>query len=395
MIYLDHHAATPLGGVATEAMVRAADEAWANPASPHAAGRAARRWLEDARRTVAEAIGARPAEMVMTGGGTEACNLMVLGLSAATGAPPTAGSSRPPAASRVITTAIEHPAMAAAVARLGAAGAEVITLAVPAGSPPPPAALRALITDEDHTDALAKHTLVALQWINHETGTVLPVEHYGQVCRDLGARLAIDGTQALGKLPVDVTQVGAHAMAFASHKIGGPAGSGALWLAPHLAIEPQVVGGGQERGRRAGSPDVLAAVGFGAAARCVGPRCEAMDEIAGLRDRLEQHLVALGGVVNGAGGPRVATVTNVSFRGRRGPALVAALDVEGVCVAAGAACSSGLTEDSPVLRAMYPDEPWRAGSALRISLGPETTSADVARATDVIERVLKRGAAKI
>jgi cysteine desulfurase len=151
-----------------------------------------------------------------------------------------------------------------------------------------------------------------------------------------------------------------------------------------------VLGGKHERGRRAGSPDLLAAVGFGAACTVLGERLAAMPRIARLRAELEAGLLALGAVRNAEVGPRVATVSSVSLRGAAGEALVAALDLDGLCAASGAACSSGLSEPSPVLLAMYPSEAWRAGSALRLSLGPETSSAEVAAALAVLGRVVPR-----
>jgi cysteine desulfurase len=157
-----------------------------------------------------------------------------------------------------------------------------------------------------------------------------------------------------------------------------------------IVFDSVLRGGGQERGRRPGASDVIAAAGFGGTCTAVAARLEAQPAIARRRDRLEAYLVERGAVVNGAAGERVATVTNVSIEGRRGQELVAALDVEGLCVASGAACSSGVTEESPVLRAMYPDEPWRARSALRASLGPETTDDEVKAAIGVLELVLGR-----
>lgn len=374
-IYLDHHAATPTIERARRAMDEAREVAWANPASVHAAGRASRAILERARTSIARAIGAAGADVVLTAGGTEACNLAVLGIAGET-------------PRHLITTAIEHPAIAAPIAALEARGWRATRLAVPQGRAPSP---------DDLARAIEGDTaLVAIQMVNHETGTILPVASYAALARARGIPMVIDATQALGKIPVDAGVIGATAIAVASHKIGGPAGAGALWIARDArAVSPVILGGAQERGRRAGSPDVVAHVGFGAACDAIEERLGAMPGIAARRDTLERALRAQASIVINAdpasgGGPRVSTVISASARGWRGTALVAALDLEGLCVASGAACSSGLDAPSPVLAAMYEDEPWRAASALRISLGPETTDDEIERARGAVLRVLAR-----
>lgn len=367
MIYLDHHAAGPVSPGATAAMDRARSDGWANPSSIHAAGQRARAVLEGAREAVGAALGAKAADVVLTSGGTEAVNLGVFGL--------VKGMTR------IVTTDIEHPAVLESVRRLEAGGMTVTKLHFAGGLAPDPSALSALVDDR---------TLVAIQWINHETGTVLPVAKYVAAAVARGARVVVDATQAFGKVPVDVTALGAHAVAVASTKIGGPAGAGALWVRRGVDIDPLFAGGAQERGRRPGSPDAVTQAGFGAAAAEVPSRLASMPAIARLRDRLEATLVALGGEVNGAEGPRAATVVNASFRGWRGEALVAALDLEGIAAASGAACSSGLSAPSPVLRALYPNAPWRAESALRLSLGPTTSEDDVARSVAILTRVIPR-----
>jgi cysteine desulfurase len=373
VIYLDHHAATPICAAAAVAMNAARASAWANPSSAHAAGRRARALIEQARREVAEAIGAAPADIVLTSGGSEACNLGARGLEGLRGG-------------HVITTLIEHPAVERTVQWLETeASVSVTRLAAPLGEPPAPEQLAAAIR--------ADTRLVAAQWINHETGTILPIAAYARVCRGAGVPLFVDATQAIGKLPFDVGVLDADLVALASHKIGGPAGAGALWVRRGLSLLPLIAGGSQERGRRAGSPDVLHAVGFGAACTQLPARLAIQPRLALLRERLEVELVKLGGALNASAGTRAATVVNASFPGRRGEALVAALDLEGVCTATGAACSSGLSEPSRVLLAMHPAEPWRASAALRLSFGLETTENDVETALAVLGRVLSRSAA--
>jgi cysteine desulfurase len=367
LIYLDHHAATPTCAAAREAMADAEADGWANPASVHAAGRGSRALLERARDRVATALGAEPSDVVFTSGGTEAVSLGVLGL----------GRRR----TAIVTTRVEHPSVAAAADRLEAGGTHVIRLPALGGRAARVAEVRS---------ALGPDALLAVQWVNHETGARWPIEAWTEVAREARALVLVDATQALGKIPVDVAALDADAVAVASHKMGGPSGAGALWVRRGVDIDPLLVGGAQERGRRPGTPDVVAVAGFGGACAAVESRCAAMARIEALRDELERCLVELGGVINGDTERRVPTVTNASFRGWRGEHLVAALDLEGVCVSTGAACSSGKSEPSPVLLAMYPDEPWRAAAALRLSLGPETSRDDVAGATAAVRRVLSR-----
>jgi cysteine desulfurase len=372
-IYLDHHASTPLSGGVLEAMHAAEPDAWANASSAHGAGRRARAHLDGARRTIAESVGAEPPDIVLTSGGTEAICTAILGAFAPSDVP-----------AHIVASAIEHPAVSESIARLASRGARVTTLPVLGGVPPDADAFAAALRPDT--------VLVAVQWVNHETGIVLPVATYADVCRARGVPLVVDAAQAVGKLPVSVAALGVAALAWSASKLGGPHGAGAVWLARSRAHWPVLAGGGQERGRRPGTPDVRAAVGFGAASRALPERLAAMPRIAGFRDRLEAGLRARGAIVNGVpvGGARVATVTHVAFEGLRGDVLVAALDLEGLCVSSGAACSSGLAAPSPGLRAMYPDALWRAEGALRFSLGPETTDAEVDAALSALDRVLVR-----
>jgi len=354
-------------------MNAARPNAWANPSSVHIAGRTSRALLEHARSQVAAAIGGAAADVVFTSGGTEACNLGVRGLAGLRGA-------------HVLTTAVEHPAVAGAIARLAHdAGVQSTQLAVPRGRAPDP---------EQFARALRPETrLCAIQWVNHETGTLFPVAAYADVCRRAGVPLFIDATQAAGKLPIDVEALGCDLLALASHKLGGPAGIGALWIRRGIEIDPLLAGGSQERGRRPGSPDVLGAVGFGAACETLSERLVAQPALAALQARCDAELARVGALRNAEMSERVGTVCNASLAGWRSEALIAALDLEGVCSASGAACSSGLQEPSPVLRAMHPDEPWRAGAALRLSFGPETTEAEVDAALHALQRVCARKSA--
>jgi cysteine desulfurase len=374
MIYLDHHAATPLAPEVRAAMARAHELAWANPESVHRAGREARALREAARAGVAEALGAKPADIVLAGTGSEALNLALLGIARAR--KDATGSTR------VITSAVEHPAVTASVAQLGREGFTSVALVPLAGRAVSAEGLRAALTPDT--------ACVALQWVNHETGNVWPIAEYAEVCRAQAVPLVVDACQALGKVAIDLAAFpGVTALVVAAAKIGGPAGVSALFHARSEPLWPVLYGGAQERGFRPGTPDVAALAGFGAALAGLPARLAAQSRIAGLRDALERSACALGATRNGEG-ERVATVSNLSFAGLRADVLVAALDVEGLCVSSGAACSSGLGAPSPVLRAMYPDSPWRAESALRLSLGPETSEKDAADAADILARVLGR-----
>lgn len=356
MPYFDHHAATPLSDAARAAMHEAL-AAQANPSSIHRSGRRAKAQVEGARRAVGRALGCAPADVVLTSGGTEACNLAI-------------GLDQGP----IAISTLEHPAVARSAERRGS---KVILLE-------PQNLLRDL---ERALDEGAR--FVALQWVNHETGLVLPIAEVAERCRAVGARLFVDATQALGKLPIDLEAI--DLCAVSSAKVGGPLGAGALYVRRGIELDPLLLGSADERGRRAGSPGLIATVGFGAALEALSARLEAQPRVGALRDRLEAALVARGASPNhGRDQPRVSTVTNVSVPGWRGPLLVAALDVEGLEASSGAACSSGLDAPSPVLLALFPDAPWRASSALRMSLGPETTEADVDEAIAILDRVLQR-----
>ncbi|MFK8003882.1 MAG: cysteine desulfurase family protein [Polyangiales bacterium] len=360
MIYLDHHAATPLASAAATAMEEAREIAFANPSSIHAAGRASRALLENAREGVAAALGAQAADVIWTSGGTEACNLGIWGLSFR----------------RIVTSEVEHSAVSAAAREAGVPVERI-----------PAAALR----EGAFADFLDEGTLLATQWVNHETGSIWPVQQMAAACESVGARLFLDATQALGRVPIDVTLLGADCVAVASHKVGGPSGSGALWVRRDVELSSVFHGGGQERGRRAGSPGVEAIVGFGAACREIESRLTEMPRVAAWRDQIEACLMQLGAKVNGAEGPRVASATNCSLAGWESPVLVAALDMEGLCASAGSACSSGTPEPSAVVAALYADNMDRARSALRLSLGPEGLSDEAIHAAcAILERVIPR-----
>ncbi len=343
VIYLDANATEPLRPAARAAVLAALDTV-GNPSSVHRAGRAARRVLEDAREAVAARFGASPAATVFTSGGTEADALAVHAL---------AGGGR------VIVGATEHDAIRAA-----APGAAI--LPVDRDGVADLAALERLLGD-------GGAALVCLMLANNETGVIQPIHEAAALCRRHGARLHVDAVQAAGRISVDLAELGADSLAVSSHKLGGPQGAGTLLLAPGLAsIAPLIAGGGQERGRRGGTPALPAIAGFAVAACCALPDAGAM---ARLRDGLEASAVAAGAVAIGAGAARLANTACLALPGVRADAQVIALDLAGFAVSAGAACSSGKVAASHVLAAMGLGE--LAGQAIRVSLPWDVTEADI------------------
>jgi cysteine desulfurase len=333
MHYLDANASEPLRPEAKAAMT-AAFEVTGNPSSVHAAGRAARRLLEDARERIATRFGARDQDVVFTSGGTEADALAVHGL----------GLGR-----QIIVCATEHDAVRAA-----APGALVLPVD------------RNGVADLDGLRAMLVRgpaALVCLMLANNETGTIQPIAEAASLCRAYGALLHVDAVQAAGRIPVDLTELGCHSLALSAHKLGGPAGVGVLLLAPELsAIAPLIAGGGQERGRRGGTQALTAIAGF--AAVCQPP--SGQPRLAALRDRAEASAVRLGAIVCGGGAARLANTTSLALPGVRADTQVIALDLDGIAVSAGAACSSGKVQTSHVLTAMGLGG--LAGEAIRVSL---------------------------
>lgn len=372
-VYLDYAATTPLRPEVREAMLAVLGERWGNPSSVHRWGREARAALEEARARFAAVIGASPAEVVFTRGGTEADNLAVLGRARADG-PRT-----------VAVSAIEHKAVLASAKALAADGWTA----------------RVLPVDGDgrlELDALAeilradRPVLVSVMWANNEVGALQPVEEIAALCAEAGAAFHTDAVQALGKLPVGLDRVGVDLAAFSAHKLGGPRGTGALFVRRGTPLEPILFGGGQERGLRSGTEDVAGAVGFALAAELAEAERETvMARIAALRDRLEAGLCERvpGLRVNAAAAPRLPTISNVSAPGADAEMLLMALDLEGVAASSGSACSSGAVEPSHVLTAMGLSADV-AGPSVRFSLGRDTTDADVDRALEVFPAVVER-----
>jgi cysteine desulfurase len=368
--YLDWNATTPPLPEVARAMADAAASAWGNPSSIHADGRAARARVEAARAAVAALAKVDPRDVVLTSGGTEANNIALRSAFFATS---------PGAAPQLVASRLEHPSVtrvAEALEREGRAHVRWLRV-TPAGG----------IDLDDLEDALASAPtrLVALQSVNHETGVVQPTREAARLAREHGAILHIDAVQAWGKVAVDESDGDTRALA--GHKIRGPKGIGALLSRPGIPLFPCLLGGAQERGLRPGTADPVAAAGLTVAAERARSGVERYAAVRALRDRLERGLVAMGLGVNGAG-DRAPHVTNVWCPGFPGPELVAALDLAGVSVSAGSACSAGTNEPSPGLEAMLGVA--RAACSVRVSLGDATTDEEVALALRAFARVLPR-----
>jgi cysteine desulfurase len=343
-------------------MASALESGWANPASVHAPGRRARALVEDARAAVARLAGRNERDVVFTSGGTEANNLALGGARA------------------IVTSRLEHPSIVRVAEAHEALGAVVRWIRVDE---------RGLVAPDRVEEALAglePGAVVAVSAVNHETGVIAPLRQIAAVAERAGARLHVDAVQGAGRLEPSVWQWGT-TLAIAAHKLRGPKGIGALVSQPGFVPAPVLRGGSQERGLRPGTLDAVALAGFRAAAEHAEGGPERYGRLVPLRDRIELSL-ASHGQVNGAGSPRAPHVTNISFPGARGDELVAALDLEGISVSSGSACSAGTEEPSPVILAMLGPE--RARSALRVSLGEDTTDADVERLLFVLSQVLPR-----
>jgi len=352
-IYLDHNATTPLRPEAAAAIGEAMHTC-GNPSSVHAAGRRARGIIEDAREEVAALAGATPAEVVFTSGGTEANALALRG----------------PGPRRLLVSAVEHASI-------------TVTAGLAAAIPVD----RDGIVRLDALDALraaaAEPALVSVMAANNETGVIQPIAEVAAVCRRHGALLHCDAVQAAGRIPLDRREMGAQLLSLSAHKLGGPAGVGALIVDASLPLQPLLRGGGQERGRRAGTENLLGIAGFGAAAARASTLPDAA-RLTLLRDRLERRLRAVcpSAQVFGATAPRLPNTTCIAMPGVAAETQVIAFDLAGIAVSAGAACSSGRVARSNVLSAMGVGDDL-ARSALRVSLGWTTGEADVEQFLEV------------
>jgi len=380
MPYLDHAATTPVLPEVIAAITEALGER-GNPSSLHASGRRARRRVEESREELAAALGARPSEVVLTAGGTEADNLAVKGIYWARRAAD--GRRR-----RVVASAVEHHAVLDAVDWLVAhEGAEVSWLPVDEYATVSPGALRRAV--EQNPDDVA---LVSVMWANNEVGTVEPVAELAAVAHEYGIPFHTDAVQAVGAVPVDFTASGADALTMTGHKLGGPVGAGALLLRRDVDCVPLQHGGGQERDVRSGTLDVSGAVGLATATRlAIQRRPEVSARVAALRDELVAGVLASvpDARVNGHPTHRLPGIANLTFPGCEGDALLMLLDAAGVECSTGSACSAGVAQPSHVLIALGAT-PAEARGTLRFSLGHSSTRADVDAAVEAIVPAVQR-----
>jgi len=375
MIYLDYNATTPLCAAALEAMQPFLDRHFGNPSSVHAAGREARAGVDDARDRLADLLGAKPHELIFTSGGTEANNLAVLGLARA----------HQDRGRHLICASTEHHAVLQAFEHLVKREAfEVTFLPVDEGGRVDPDELERAIRSDT--------ILVSIMTANNETGVLQPIEKLANICDEHGILLHSDMVQSFGKLDTHAGASGLAAASFAAHKFHGPKGAGLLYLRAGLPIEAVQFGGAHENQRRPGTENVAAIAGMAAAAEwTLRDRAREQEREGALRDRLWNQIVAAfpSATQNGDTTNRLANTLNVSFAGLSSETLLMALDLEGICASSGSACMVGSVVASHVLLAMGVPAAL-AGSAVRFSLGYETTEAEIDRAGDIIARIMNR-----
>jgi len=373
-IYLDYNSTTPVDRAVLEAMLPYFADSFGNASSIHSAGQRGRAAVDAARESVAALIGAKPAEIVFTSGGTEADNLALFGSVAAS------NQTR----KHIITTAIEHHAVLNAAQALAKQGVEVTFVPVGASG---------IVDPEDIRRALRPESiLISVMHANNEIGTIQPIEEIGRIAAEADVYFHSDAVQSAGKLPLDVNRLGVDFLSLSAHKIYGPKGVGALYVRAGTPLEPQFYGGHHERDQRPGTENVPGIVGLGNAAELANENLTGdVLQLAILRDRLERALVgSLPSVrINGDAKWRIPNTTNLAFAGASGESLVIALDLQGVACSTGAACSSGAVEPSHVLLAigLSPDD---ARSSLRFSLGRTTTSDEIESAIEIIPAAVER-----
>jgi len=374
-IYFDYNATTPLAPEVIEAVTAATRDLFGNASSVHTFGQQAKAAIDQARSSVASLIGADPLEIVFTSGGTESDNFAIRGI---------ADALEPTKRRHLITTAIEHEAVLNTLKALARRGWRTTLLSVDASGIVSPERLREVITDDT--------ALVSVMHANNEIGTIQPIAEMAAIAHEHGALLHTDAVQSAGKIAVDVRSLGVDLLSISAHKFNGPKGAGALWIRRGVRVQAIQTGGKHERNRRAGTENVPAIAGMGAAARVSMSKLDRESaRVAALRDRLESGILQAvdGTVVNGDRGRRVPNTTNISFDRVEAESLLIALDLEGIAVSTGSACSSGTLEPSHVLRAMgLPAH--RTQNSLRFSLGMLSTAEEVDRVIEVLPRLVEK-----
>jgi cysteine desulfurase len=372
-IYLDNSATTRVDELVLQSMLPCFQENFGNASSVHLFGQEARGIIEDARRSVAELIGADTREVVFTSGGTESDNSALWGIFRS--------GYRP--GNHIVTAKIEHPAILATCKAMESAGADITYVPVDSSGRVDPGAIESAIRETT--------ILISVMHANNETGVIQPIEAISKIARQRGILLHTDAVQSAGKIPVDAGALGVDLLSLSGHKIHGPKGIGVLYIRKGTKIVPFMTGGSHERKRRAGTENVPAIAGLGAAARLARERLPEMQtRVTALRDKLEQQAMTRisGARVNGQE-PRLPNISNLSFEKLEGEAAVIALDLEGIAISTGSACSSGSLDPSHVLIAMGL-RPEVVQGSLRFSLCFHNTEHEIDRTLQTLETVIQR-----
>jgi cysteine desulfurase len=374
-VYFDHNATTPVDPLVADHMTRVLVEEFGNASSIHHFGQRAKSILDDARTAVADLIKADPSEVVFTSGGTEADNFAIRGVAEALEA-----TGR----RHLIASSIEHEAVLNTFKALARRGWTTTLLPVGASGVVRPTDLEAALTD--------KTALVSVMHANNEIGTIQPIAELAGLAHARGAVFHTDAVQSVAKIPVDVRALGVDLLSLSAHKFNGPKGAGALWIKRGTRVGAILTGGKHERNRRAGTENVPGIAGLGAAASRAAAKLSAEAiRLAALRDRLERDVLARvpNTAVNGARDQRVPNTTNISFEGVEAESLLIALDLEGIAVSTGSACSSGTLEPSHVLRAMgLPTH--RTQNSIRLSLGAANSDAEIDYLIETLPKVVEK-----
>jgi len=379
IVYLDNNATTRPAPEVVAAINEALTECWGNPSSIHRVGQVVRRKLDLARQSVAQLLGCKDRDLTFTSGGTEAANLAILGSLRSF-----EGTDR-----RVlVTTRIEHSAIRESANRLSAEGTEVVWLPNDEDGVIDVGALADLLNHRAKEIAL-----VAVMWSNNETGVIQPVEKIGALCAEHGVRFYTDGTQWVGKMPTNVSEMPVDLVSFSSHKFHGPKGAGGLYVKPRTKIVSHIIGGPQERQRRGGTENVSGFLGMGVAAELAFKwlQTDQRKRMNAMRERFERRILdeIKGTAINGGGAPRQWNTSNIGFSGLETEAILILLSERGVCASGGSACASGSLDPSPILKAMgVPIE--QALGSVRFSLSRTTTDQEVDVAREIVSSVVDR-----
>ena len=374
-IYLDHNATTPLDPLVADRMSQAMRDVWGNASSVHHFGQQAKAALDEARGAVGALIGGDASEIVFTAGGTESDNLAIRGA---------AEAIEPSGRKHLVTSAIEHEAVLNTMKALARRGWRVTIVPVDASGIVSIDRLRDAITDDT--------ALVSVMHANNEIGTIQPIADVAALAHERGALFHTDAVQSAGKIAIDVRALGVDLLTIAGHKFYGPKGTGALWMKRGVRLVSPVTGGKQERNRRAGTENVPALVGLGVAADVARKKmADEAPRLSALRDRLEAGVLSNvpGTERNGAASPRVPNTTNISIDRVEAESMLIGLDLAGIAVSSGSACSSGTLEPSHVLKAMGLPHARTLGS-IRFSLGAANTQADIERVIEALPPIVEK-----